>query len=299
MAKGRLIHKVISVSKKLADLPNDSVRLLYTWIIPHLDSEGRMVADEYVIKGQVVPRIQTIMPEDIINYLQIMADSGLIELYEVNGERYLELCQFGEFQAIRKDREGASKLPSPPNSNQTPTKLQPNSNQTPAEVNLIEVNINSWSNKNLTERECIRENSDKCTKGRTNAQDVGQKPVQKHKQTYGEKEFLQFWELYPKKVHKARAQEVFQQIPVSVGMDVILAGLELACKSPQWKESNGRYIPHASSWLKGECWNADCESVDRCKHCGSAADLKYQIDRRTNKKVFLCRKCRDGGVRWQ
>lgn len=39
MAEGRMLKKNISQSKKLALLKNDSARLLYTWILPHLDIE--------------------------------------------------------------------------------------------------------------------------------------------------------------------------------------------------------------------------------------------------------------------
>jgi hypothetical protein len=114
MAEGRIIKKCISESKKLAELKSDSARLLYTWLIPHLDSSGRYVADPEIIKGHIVPKIKTMTISKIKQILDELADTGLIRLYKSNGEVYLELIKFAEFQkSLALDREPKSKLPAP------------------------------------------------------------------------------------------------------------------------------------------------------------------------------------------
>ena len=153
MAEGRMLKKAISTSRRLADLKTDSARMLYTWIIPHLDVEGRFYADPSMIKGSVVPRIKSFTEEKIEECLLDMAAVGLINLYRVDGDKYLNLRKFEDHQNIKKEREAPSKIPAPENgipdnSRPTPDQLQTNSgvNQeqvqnTPTQVKLREVKL--------------------------------------------------------------------------------------------------------------------------------------------------------------
>lgn len=112
MAEGRILKKCISESKKLAELKTDSARLLYTWLIPHLDSAGRYLADPEIIKGHIVPKLKTMTVSAIKQILNELADSGLICLYKSGDEIYLEFAKFKEYQKYL-DREARSKIPSP------------------------------------------------------------------------------------------------------------------------------------------------------------------------------------------
>lgn len=140
MAKGRMLEKVVSDSKRLPKLKTDSARLLWTWILPYLDIEGRCLADPDMIKGKIVPRLKTFTPENITEYLEDMADVGLIILYEIDEEKYLQFRNFQKFQTLREDREGKSKLPPPPklqqNSGGTPTELPEFGAPSPAQYNI-------------------------------------------------------------------------------------------------------------------------------------------------------------------
>ena len=107
-----MLKKIISTSKKLADLKSDSARLLYTWLLPHLDVEGRFSADPNIVKGYVVPRLR-MSAKKIIEHLDDMARNSLIILYEKNGDRYLQLNKFKDFQILREDREKESLIPVP------------------------------------------------------------------------------------------------------------------------------------------------------------------------------------------
>ena len=132
MAEGRMLKKAISTSRRLADLKTDSARMLYTWIIPHLDVEGRFYADPSMIKGSVVPRIKSFTEGKISECLVDMAEVGLINLYTIDGDQYLYLRKFEDHQNIKKDREAASKIPAPDITTpdqipQTPDKLLTNS----------------------------------------------------------------------------------------------------------------------------------------------------------------------------
>ena len=104
MAEGRMLKKIISTSKKLANLKSDSARLLYTWLLPHLDVEGRFSADPNIVKGYVVPRLK-MSTKKIAEYLDDMVINGLIILYEKNSDKYLQLNKFKDFQILRENRE--------------------------------------------------------------------------------------------------------------------------------------------------------------------------------------------------
>lgn len=131
MADGRMIKKLISTSKKLANLKTDSARLLYTWLIPHLDIEGRFSGEPDIVKGYIVPRLKTMDYDKIDAYLADMHENNLIDLYEVEGDKYLELIKFHKFQTLRKDRESASQIPDK-------CGLRDNSGGTPAKGKLKE-----------------------------------------------------------------------------------------------------------------------------------------------------------------
>jgi len=54
MAKARMLHKKISVSVQINKLTLPA-RLLFTWMIPHADDEGKLKGDIEFIKAMVVP----------------------------------------------------------------------------------------------------------------------------------------------------------------------------------------------------------------------------------------------------
>jgi len=113
MADGRMLKKKISTSRRLAALKTDSARLLYTWLIPHLDIEGRFSADPAVVKGQIVPRLKHLTEEKVNQILIDMAQNELIYMYSNDGDRFLELRHFRDEQNIREDRERQSTIPAP------------------------------------------------------------------------------------------------------------------------------------------------------------------------------------------
>lgn len=67
--------------------------------------------------------------------------------------------------------------------------------------------------------------------------------------------FDKFWQAYPRKEGKKRAQEAFARIkPDDALLDRMLAALERAKASSQWRKDNGEYIPHPATWLNGRRW---------------------------------------------
>jgi len=113
MPRGRILDKeAISQSKKLSELPSDTSRLVYTWLLVHLDREGRFSADPLIIKGNVFPRVKSMTVVKIEKSINEIAVLELIDLYSVNGDKYLQFKKFKEFQT-HLDREAPSKIPAP------------------------------------------------------------------------------------------------------------------------------------------------------------------------------------------
>jgi len=109
-----MLKKKISKSRKLAELPSDSDRLFYTWLIPHLDIEGRILADPDVLKGDIVPRLKAWTPKKVEETLLTLSSYELIVLYSADGDRYLELLRFRDEQRLDPKREAESQCPMPP-----------------------------------------------------------------------------------------------------------------------------------------------------------------------------------------
>lgn len=127
MATGRMIKKIISTSRKVANLKTTEARLLYTWIIPHLDIEGRFSAEPEIVKGYIVPRLKEFTITKIEEYLKDMAINNLIILYKINEDSFLQLNNFFLHNKVRPEREALSNILPPP----TPVELQGNSYITP------------------------------------------------------------------------------------------------------------------------------------------------------------------------
>jgi len=113
MARGRMIDKRISKSKKLAALKHDRSRVLYFMMLPHLDCEGRYSGDPEDIKEDCVPKLNfpvKKIAESVID----LANVKLLTLFECKNEAFIQYTRFADFQiGIRKNREAPSSIPSP------------------------------------------------------------------------------------------------------------------------------------------------------------------------------------------
>lgn len=74
--------------------------------------------------------------------------------------------------------------------------------------------------------------------------------------------FARFWEAYPNKIAKAKAETAYARALAKIpGHDppaVILAGVERAKASRAWADG---YIPHPTTWLNGGCWEDEPAEV--------------------------------------
>lgn len=142
MARGRMVNRTISESKQVADLADRvscAGALFWTWMIPHLDREGRISGNPWVLKGKVCPRIKVVTPGLVEETLAVAQELGLIILYEVDGDLFVEFPKFISNQkGLRVDREAESHYP-PPSAGVTPELVRSNSDK--MRGNGIEENV--------------------------------------------------------------------------------------------------------------------------------------------------------------
>ena len=131
MPVGRILLKSISDSNKLPKLKTDGARLLYTWLIAHLDINGCYSGDAQVINGKIFTRLSKTV-KTIEEYLIDMEENKLIIRYSADGDIYLNVPDFVEKQpSLNPLREGKTSIPVP-----TPELLQSYSVTTPTQVKL-------------------------------------------------------------------------------------------------------------------------------------------------------------------
>jgi len=107
-----MIAKNISFSEKFADLANEASRTLYLMLIPHTDDYGRFDAGPRTFRATICPLLDYSIKE-IGDFIEDLEEVGLIETYEVNGQKYGEVVGFDRFQTFRSDKDRISLYPAP------------------------------------------------------------------------------------------------------------------------------------------------------------------------------------------
>lgn len=64
--------------------------------------------------------------------------------------------------------------------------------------------------------------------------------------------FPAFWDAYPKKVGKGAARKAYAKALQRASPEIILAGVKAAAWDTR---DEGRFIPHAATWLNGDRWD--------------------------------------------
>ena len=82
------------------------------------------------------------------------------------------------------------------------------------------------------------------------------------RESLSDERFDLFWQAYPKKQNKGGAKKAWSRIkPTAELFEKIMAALELAKKSEQWRKDKGQFIPYPATWLNGERWEDDYSSI--------------------------------------
>ena len=224
----RILKESIRTSKSVNAMSDFQFRI-WAYLITYVDDYGRGSADPELLKGFVFPRRKGVTEATIQKALADLANTGSVILYEVGGDPYLCFPNWGDHQIVRNK---VSKFPSPEEG-----KLIFASNC--MQLNAIECNCKQmFPESNPIQNPGSRiQNPESDTRTRV------------------EGDFDTFWSNYPRKEGKEKARSAFAKVKVS--LDVMLNALDRQKKSNQWRKENGRFIPHAATWLNGKRWEDD------------------------------------------
>ena len=163
MARGRMIDKVIILSKKI-NAVSEGAENLYYRIYVNTDDYGRYHADPEILKGQIYTR-RKISKTIIEKRLNELWNVGLINLYKNNGEMYLEIVDFEKHQTFRSDVKKRAEYPDPETFLQRP-RNEPDTSRNESgqercsklnEVNIIKENLIEGKDLTPTERKILNE----------------------------------------------------------------------------------------------------------------------------------------------
>lgn len=119
-----MLSAYVSLSETMADLPDDTCRLVATWMIPHLDRDGRITGSPRRLQAIVVPLLRHLEVEDVKRCVEAICagDHPLAVLYrDHTGLPVLQFRKFAEYQVgMKYDRESASRFGPPPGQSGTP-----------------------------------------------------------------------------------------------------------------------------------------------------------------------------------
>jgi len=105
MAQKRMLNKSISTSIQVNKL-NLKERLIFTWIIPHLDDYGLIDKEPELIKALVLPMAKDITEKDITDFIKKAKELKLIEVFD----DCLEYTGFNNHQTISESKKSRSKF---------------------------------------------------------------------------------------------------------------------------------------------------------------------------------------------
>ena len=110
-AKGRMLNKEISDSKKFASLSPEAA-VLFCMLVPHFNSHGKMNGNPGVIKGEICPRIPYLTVKNIPKLLEEISESTNVKWFRHDGRYWVHSVNFlSDHQRLRREKLGPDKLP--------------------------------------------------------------------------------------------------------------------------------------------------------------------------------------------
>ncbi|MGB4405588.1 MAG: hypothetical protein WBI82_01855 [Sphaerochaeta sp.] len=85
--------------------------------------------------------------------------------------------------------------------------------------------------------------------------------ITQQKSVYAQQRFNDFWEAYPRKQAKGKAEKLWKLIDMDDTLfQTIMDAIEKQKGSDDWKDEDGRYIPYPSTWLERKGWEDEVKA---------------------------------------
>jgi len=114
-----MLHANICESEKLSSISYEAETLYYR-LLTRVDDNGNFTADPRIVYGQCLMLRDDMNPKRVAELLTELATvtekdkKPLLEFYEVEGDRWLHITKFEDFQYLRPDRTASVKFPAHP-----------------------------------------------------------------------------------------------------------------------------------------------------------------------------------------
>ena len=190
MARGRVIDRKLMASRKVNSV-SLGAECLYVRIIILTDDFGRYYADPRILKAHAFP-IRSVTSKTIWKWLIELVEIGLVKLYSVDNEEYLEIVRFEDFQTFRADRKRQEGFPKPGKYHQCHTSVIPVGDCKLSKVKLSKENEEKEKKKKKEKEKILSCNNPKCGN-----------------LEHWECQFNQFWEEFPKSMGRVDTHSLF------------------------------------------------------------------------------------------
>jgi hypothetical protein len=239
----RSLKPEIVQSARLAECSRDA-RLLFVYLISQSDCFGNQRADARLIRGQLFPYDDDITAATIEGWLGELCAIGVVQLYEVEGQRYLHLTSWHEHQVISKP--GKPLVPGPDDG--TPTDPQ----GPPGDAGGTQADLDLDLDLDLDQELLVTDHGGEPAQGVTT---IGARP-QVERVTAAE--FDEWWERYPKKVKRRAAEAKYRTVrKAGITHDTLMAGLARSIEHWRHKQTERQFIPDPTAWLHQGRWDDD------------------------------------------
>ncbi len=283
----RIIKESICTSKNLNQLSAEEEVFFYRLIV-NADDFGRFDAEPEILRARCFPRRTSFITiEQVLNWLNALVKAELIALYEVDGDLYGYFVTWDDHQQKRAKH---SKYPDPTEGvpsmitddiicNQTPSNVPENRESRIENTRIRETYI--CAPEAAQESKCTPEGDGvealdevAATLDEQKAKSGPRSPFKSKRQ---EQLFDEFWERYPKKRSKGRAEKAWVKIsPNETLFEQIVSGLDNSRASPEWTKEGGQYIPYPASWLNAKGWEDEFSGGDTVDGEGDRFKDLYQ-----------------------
>jgi len=208
---------------------------LYVHLLLCADDTARFSGKNYTVRAACFPG-QAVEPDKLERHLAELNDVDLIRLYCAGDERFIFIPRFRQRLRFVK-----SKYPDPPKG-----------------ISDIEVEKSDLSQaqdglKTVASQAQDGRSEEKRSKATPRAPtDVGLADG-----------FSEFWSAYPKRRSKGEALKAWRALKPNEQLRTeILAGLQRAMNSAQWRKDDGQFIPHPATWLRAKGWEDELDQTD-------------------------------------
>ncbi|MBR2800319.1 MAG: hypothetical protein IKE04_05530 [Oscillospiraceae bacterium] len=240
----RIIKESIRTSRSVNELSDFDFRL-WVYLITYVDDFGRGSADPELLKGLVFTRRKGVTDKQISDGIARLANAGMVNLYEVDGEPFLYFPTWAEHQRVRNS---IGRYPAPDDSLQPEAAVCGDSRQLAASCGESRrVAASCGESRPESNPESRIQN----TESRIQNHTLNGRACAREREIDGL--FDQFWEAYPRHDTRAEARKAFEKLkPDEALLKQMLTAIERWRASEQWQ--NPRYIPQPRTWLNQRRW---------------------------------------------